>query len=424
MAFPSVADKVGLGVLDARCESRQSLDSTLIVAFFSQAHLEHRKDYLSNVCVFDLPHLARCILEAGVQVDAVVGPNRDLSPLLIAGACGSTRVLKVLLEAGAQHALVNDSKASALHLSAAGGHAACIAMLVEAGANPDAHDWLGNTTLMLAVMNNHVECARTLVNVSDTLSMDIQGNTAFHLSVCSDYEVFELLLPLMNDVDVRTAQGVTPDGEPFGLWNQTALHASCGHGQQPKAKALLKRGADRMARNNLNQTPLHRAAQMGSLSCAVLLLKNPSPSFKVDAVDDFHCTSLHYAAMFAHEKICGVLIAAGARLDARTRQGSTPMMLALQEHPTNAPLLALLSGRGPANPPGTVCDHCSKTPEQASVKILKACGGCQAARFCSAACLAAAWPGHKQACKERSAEVAARAAPKLFELPSPQARTQ
>jgi hypothetical protein len=39
-------------------------------------------------------------------------------------------------------------------------------------------------------------------------------------------------------------------------------------------------------------------------------------------------------------------------------------MLARQQHPTKASLLALLSGAGPEHPSGTVCDGCGKRPSR------------------------------------------------------------
>ena len=113
-----------------------------------------------------------------------------------------------------------------------------------------------------------------------------------------------------------------------------------------------------------------------------------------------------------------MLIQAGARLDAETEGGPTPLVLAQEAHPGNAALLALLSGAGPAQPPGTVCDHCGKTPEQASVNILKACGNCHAARYCGADCAAIAWPGHKKACRARKAEVEAQTKPRIVGGPA------
>ena len=125
---------------------------------------------------------------------------------------------------------------------------------------------------------------------------------------------------------------------------------------------------------------------------------------EVNAADVDGRAALHVAAEKGHLKICGVLLEAGARLDAKTSAGRNPLQYAQQFQPSNAPLLALLSGHGPAQPPGTVVDHCGKTAAQASINSLKGCNQCLAARYCDAACQLAALPGHKAACKARKAE--------------------
>ena len=76
-------------------------------------------------------------------------------------------------------------------------------------------------------------------------------------------------------------------------------------------------------------------------------------------------------------------------------------MLAQQEHPSNVELLALLSGRGPADAPGTTCDRCGARAAETS---LRACTGCFSVRYCGTECSYAAWPAHKAACKLRQAE--------------------
>ena len=263
---------------------------------------------------------------------------------------------------------------------------------------------------MNAIAHTRRECARALLPVSDLLRTNCAGLNAFHYCVGAGAEdIFEILLPLMSDVDVRTLPGVDEHGQvPPSGYNHTALHLACQQGQQQMAKALLKRGADRMARDSKQRTSCHWASQRGQLSCLTLLIGQPgrrkmTPA-EVDAADESGWTALHIAAWKGHLKIAGVLLEAGAWLDAKTAEGATPFLLARQEHPTNAALLALLSGAGPANPPGTVCDHCGKTAAQASVNSLKACSECHAVRYCSAACGAAAWKGHKKACRARAKE--------------------
>ena len=76
-------------------------------------------------------------------------------------------------------------------------------------------------------------------------------------------------------------------------------------------------------------------------------------------------------------------------------------MVALQEHPDNAQLHALLSGRGPEHAPGTICNHCGAPEADAR---LRACSGCLSVRYCGAACSKAAWPAHKEECRRRQAK--------------------
>ena len=230
-----------------------------------------------------------------------------------------------------------------------------------------------------------------------------------------------MLLPLMSDVDVRTV-ATSPRLDGFGcskISNLTALHLACDRGQQKMCKALLQRGASLMARDSAQRIPLQYAAACGHLSCVLLLVGRPGKVLmtpaEVSAVNDEGFTALHAAAAGGFEKICGVLSEAGARLNVKDSSGFTPHMVAQHFHPTNVALLAVLSGAGPANPAGTVCDHCGKTAEQASVKLLKVCGNCHGARFCNAACQTAAWPGHKAACKARMKEREAATKPKIIE---------
>jgi hypothetical protein len=120
---------------------------------------------------------------------------------------------------------------------------------------------------------------------------------------------------------------------------------------------------------------------------------------------------LHAAAFQGHSRICGKLLAAGARLDAVTLAGFTPLMCAEQEHPANTALLDLLAGRGPAHPPGTVCDGCGRPETEVR---LRTCDGCLVARYCGNACAKAAWPAHKAECRRLQAAREERTTPEII----------
>jgi len=208
------------------------------------------------------------------------------------------------------------------------------------------------------------------------------------------------LLPLISDVDVRTVAGVDAhDGSPLAF-NETPLHFACCFGQERMVRALLDRGASRTARDSRQRTPLHDASLNGHLGCVRQLLGKPG-AYKltpdeVNAADMNGCTPLHYAANGGHARICGMLCAGGARLDAVSRSGHTPLMIAQQFNPSNTALIDLLAGRGPAHAPGTVCDECGRPEPEVRLSY---CTGCLVARFCSSACAVAAWPAHRAECQ-------------------------
>ena len=396
--------------LDAKCANFHSSDSNRTVVQLAEQTEEYRTGFFVRSTFWDLGNLVRCVLEAKISADTKTDEQFGVSPMLVVAAFfGSLRALTVLVAGGANLELTDKGGSTALAHAAREGRLACLQVLVEAGAKTNAQDVLGNNPLIEAVVHKRVECARVLLPISDLNLFNRKGRTAFHAAAnLASEECFEMLLPLMSDVDVRTLPGFDEHGKAEPCYNMNALHFACQRGQQPMCKALLNRGASRMARDCAQRIPLHFASRNGHLSCVLLLIGRPGKVLmtpeEVDAVDVFGWTALHLAAFGGFEKVCGVLIQAGARLDAKSPKGDTPLMCAQHFQPANAALLALLSGAGPANPPGTVCDHCGKTAEQASVPFLKSCGSCYAMRYCGAACSAAAWPGHKAACKARKVE--------------------
>ena len=221
--------------------------------------------------------------------------------ICVAAARDAVRALKALLASGASIDLAMKNGDTALVAATQYGNLSCLQVLLDAGANANKRNWLGNTPLMHAVTHKQVECARALLPATDLAVLNRAGRTAFHDAVLSASEAcFELLLPLVSDVDMRTVAGVDPDGQAVSVFNETALHLACEKGHLQTCKALLSRGADRMARDTRQKTPLHYAAAKGHLSCVIMLVGRPgkvrmTPA-EVNASDEFGLSALHYTA--------------------------------------------------------------------------------------------------------------------------------
>jgi len=346
------------------------------------------------------------LIASGCVLDA--RDNDRSTPLHCASQNGRLAVIRLLLDAGAQLEAKGHAGWTPLGVAARDGSAISVKLLLSRGANPNAVDELGNSPLIEATMLLHASCVRELLPVSDMNLSNKAGGTAFHFSVVTgSMECFEMLLPLMSDLNVRTVPGLCADGSPTPCFHEAPLHLACSFGQHDMAKALLRHGALRMARDSDQRTPLHVASQCGHLSCVSTLLGKPgdyqlTPN-EVDALDVDGWTPLHDASFHGHANICGALIKAGARLDATTSHGNTPLELAQKQHPTNTALIDLLAGRGPEHPPGTVCDGCGIPEAEAWGAKLHACSGCLVARYCCDGCLCAAWPVHKEECKRLQA---------------------
>ena len=403
-AMPLPTSEEELRALDAQLSSRTSAAYKRTLASLLQAPLQTRIDLL-QACVFsDSACFARCVLDAGVSVDSLMGRESEgWSVLCHAVTHGSHALFRALLEAGADKGLRCRDGSTVLHVAARNAGLPFLTTLLAAGADPHAVDFVGNTPLIDAVIRKRPDNVRALLPVSNPLTTAVSGRTALHIAANGDNEECMSLLLEVVDVDVRTGARKDGQGERWETAGDTALHLAAMKGLQQIAKVLLKKGANRMAVNSKLFTPLHWAAHNGNWSMCQLLVGRPdkvkiSPS-QVDAQDVDGATALHMGAFRAELKVCGVLLAAGASLETKDSTGLTPLKLAQHFHPHNAALLALLSGQGPPQLPGTVCDHCSKTTEQAGVGSFKTCTSCQAARYCGKTCQVAAWAGHKAACK-------------------------
>ena len=346
----------------------------------------------------------RLLIKAKAPLEAK--NNRGATPLMCAAFQGHRDVVKLLLSAGASpRTRSNECGNEPLHQAARGGDSAIIHLLLKAGADANAPGVHNDTALVVAIAQKRYLAVCELLPVTDLGVVNREGRKALHMCVShGTVEVLDLLLPYVTDLDVGSVDGILPNGSPQAVLNYTALQIGCAFGQHAMVKKLVRLGASRTALNSLNETALMHAAVQGYLSCAAILLGQPAAfrmtPAEVNLASTTGWTALHDAARYGQPRVCGLLMQAGARLDASSTKGSTPLMVAQKEHPANAPLLELLSGNAPLPLPGTFCEHCSTVPDSA----LLHCGGCLSVRYCCLRCATADWPRHAAYCKLRREE--------------------
>jgi ankyrin repeat protein len=145
-----------------------------------------------------------------------------------------------------------------------------------------------------------------------TAASDTAASPELHVAARSDHgsTVMKLLLGGV-DPNVRDSQG------------NTALHVAIREESGKAFEALLKSpGTDVSAINQAGETPLMLAAIKGQLEWAKELVKRGA------FVNEPGWSALHYAAAGPNEHLVRWLVGQGADLDARSPNGTTPLMMA------------------------------------------------------------------------------------------------
>ena len=107
----------------------------------------------------------------------------------------------------------------------------------------------------------------------------------------------------------------------------TGLMIAAWNDDIPMMELLVARGANVNKANALGETALMHAAWRGSIEAVKWLLIR---GVKVDS-EPMRWGALHYAAFAGHGAIADLLLAHGADINARSTNGSSPLMMAIYE---------------------------------------------------------------------------------------------
>lgn len=256
--------------------------------------------------------------------------------------------IRALVSAGADLSARDLSGATPLHSAVYWNARKSMEALVLAGADTNARDFAGASPLFLAVRRQDATVALWLLERgADPSARNDAGRTPLHDAAANgDLAVVRLLL----------AAGANPNSRGDG--GATVLHGAVAADQVSVIAALTARGADIHARNFAGETPLTLALNRGPEVLGallggdavrsvdsdgrsvlrVILEAKPSPEFVDIALkagaptgdrDRMGATALHAAVSQAYSEIARRLVAGGADIFARDRDGNSPLSLAM-----------------------------------------------------------------------------------------------
>lgn len=105
------------------------------------------------------------------------------TPLMLASAMGSLKVMAVLLEGGALLDLPDADQATPLMAAAKAGHAPALELLLRYGAKANLRDKDGCTALIMSAAAGHVECVYVLLCYKAELDVQqYNGRTALMMA--------------------------------------------------------------------------------------------------------------------------------------------------------------------------------------------------------------------------------------------------
>jgi ankyrin repeat protein len=241
---------------------------------------------LHHAAGFGSTAMLKLLLDKGADPNA---PNRRKSTALF-WAISNELKARLLIERGANiNAKLADGRTPVYQAASLGNGIPMLRLLLERGANPDARTITGTTPLMVASGRDNVEAMRLLI-----------GKGA--------------------DVNAQNAAGATP------------LMAAAAAGSVDGVRLLLEKGADPNVATKRNHTALADAATTGVEETVKLLLDRGA---KVDVQDDRGYTALLYAAGSDAMPvgIVKMLLAKGANPELKG-DGETARMLAAKRGDT------------------------------------------------------------------------------------------
>jgi cytohesin len=221
------------------------------------------------------------------------------TPLHNAIIDGDMRVVRQLLNAGANIHAVDGSRRTPLHWAADTGNGAIIQLLIARGAQVDAKDWRGNIPLRLAVTGPKPAGSLDAVKILITAGSDVNatakdyagddGRSILHDAARKgNAKIITELIRAGAKVNARDNNGETP------------LYWALGENQTQAALALVNAGAELNIVNNTGYHPIEEAIAHLNVEMVTALVDAGArivpEKIRIPVVDDGGIVTAHLIA--------------------------------------------------------------------------------------------------------------------------------
>jgi ankyrin repeat protein len=235
--------------------------------------------------------LARYLLSKGALANRHTRDGR--TALHFAAENGNAEIVSALLAKGAQPSQTFDKVQPVLQSAVLNGHDKVIETLLEAGADPNLHA-PGTTPLLgIAAYEGQLETVKLLLKYGADVNSTSGGRSAIHYAVEKNYhQILSALVLCGADIELTDAET-----------NQTPLQIAVEGNHIETVETLLEAGADADAEASPMSPPLIRAARLGYLEIAKLLILHGADV----NIRDGEWTPLRFAEYGNHKEVAEFL---------------------------------------------------------------------------------------------------------------------
>uniref|UniRef100_A0A8C2CXF5 Ankyrin 2 n=1 Tax=Cyprinus carpio TaxID=7962 RepID=A0A8C2CXF5_CYPCA len=360
-ANPNARALNGFTPLHIACKKNRVKVMELLIKYgaFIQAITESGLTPIHVAAFMGHLNIVLLLLQNGASPD--VSNIRGETALHMAARAGQMEVVRCLLRNGAMVDARAREDQTPLHIASRLGKTEIVQLLLQHMAHPDAATINGYTPLHIAAREGHLDVTSVLLEAGASHSLATKkGFTPLHVaSKYGSLDVAKLLLQRRAPPDIAGKNGYTP------------LHIAAKKNQMEIATTLLQYGAETNIQTKQGVMPLHLASQEGHSEMAALLLQRGANVNVPTKVNDYENTSNHskyqinsnvvkktFKAEFAKlvdlhpfillpKKMVNFLLKSGASVNAKTKNGYTPLHQAAQQGNTHIINVLLQHGAKP-----------------------------------------------------------------------------